>query len=439
MPQSTAATVSASVVIITGAGQSANIELLDAYDAPVARIVSEINAFRPPVSCAPSLDAVLPPQAGYGVADFKAPWLSILLMVIFVLVFAAETVFAIVPGSVALSPTNMTLDAFGVLSPRHLLSGQWYRIFISPFLHVSLIQLIYDCEFIVLSGVIIEKMVGRAWTACIFSFGVVAGSVGALMDSPPWMLSAGASGGIMAMLAAASVLTFRLPAGLVRSMSLYRAVIFLLVYYVIVGLLAPAWLNSAGGAIGGAVTGAALGLLLRQYWCVGNALPDYRGSAAVLATTLALTFLVSAFGVASAYQSYPAATAMIPEADTRQPAKAMMGISEYFLTTYPRDPRSHYWDAMARFAQKDLTGAEQSLRAAMHLVDIYPGWSDPPFRALLQAQLARMAYMDGRVTEAKVIAREACAATGPAAADPSIWAEVARFRLCDTRSGIPGR
>src|SRR6185436_17472583 len=146
-----------------------------------------------------------------------------------VALFGAEHVWAPFPGHGVLSPDVRTLLAFGGLERVAVLEGgHWYRLVTAPLLHAGLAHLFFNGLALAMAGVTLEGLVGRPWLFALLVLGGLGGGVVSLLVNPAGTVSVGASGAIMAVLAAAVLSAFRLPAGAARS-SLQQSLMRLLI------------------------------------------------------------------------------------------------------------------------------------------------------------------------------------------------------------------
>ena len=83
----------------------------------------------------------------FGIADFKIPWLTFVILGALAAAFGVEQIFAIDGVGPLLRPSTGSLLAFGGLNPAAVLSrGEWYRLFSAPLLHADLNHLILRAD-----------------------------------------------------------------------------------------------------------------------------------------------------------------------------------------------------------------------------------------------------------------------------------------------------
>ena len=233
---------------------------------------------------------------------FRGPLLTGVMAVCLCLIYAQELHLAPRPSGGS-APDLWTLLAMGGLNRQLVIGqGEWYRLFVAPLLHNNLAHLAGNVAGFIFAGYALEWLVGRAWMFLIFFLGTLGGSVVSLALTPAdVVVGVGASGAIMALLAALLILGLRLPPGRVRNWTLTNVLLSL------VPSLIPQ--SSVGGMhvdfgahLGGAVVGAVMGLLLWLMW--RREQPE---APARLAATLGALTGVCVFGLCLmfAVQHYP--------------------------------------------------------------------------------------------------------------------------------------
>ena len=119
---------------------------------------------------------LMPPTVTVAPSSF--PVLTTAILAVLFAVFAAEILYGIGPWTKALEPTIATLVAFGGLSHDLVLqSGQWYRLFSAPFLHVDAGHLAMNAIALFIAGRSLESLVGRAWFGAAYVIGALGGSL----------------------------------------------------------------------------------------------------------------------------------------------------------------------------------------------------------------------------------------------------------------------
>lgn len=253
------------------------------------------------------LPAMAPSEAPVGVAGFRLPWLTFVLLAVLILVFVLENVFAVTPN-IRSDPSLATLFAFGALSAKAILSnGQWYRLFTAPLLHANFAHLAGNGVALLMGGWLLERYVGRLWFFALFFIGAVGGSLMSLAVGPANLISVGASGALMGLFAALCVSSFRLdsgdPARLRMQINSAR---------ILIPSLLPLYSTSSvhidyGAHFGGALAGAIVAAILLAFWPKTERLPQLRKVAGAVSVAGVILFVGSAAIVAASYPAYRAA------------------------------------------------------------------------------------------------------------------------------------
>src|SRR5258706_4664203 len=207
----------------------------------------------------------LPDAATETIGRRRLPFVTFGLIVVLGLIYWVELIFAVQPDG-KFAPGLHSLAAFGGLNESLVLqSGEWWRAFTAPLLHGNLTHILGNAVALLFAGWILERVIGHAWFAALFVVGALGGAAGSLAANSPNVLSVGASGAIMALLAAALVCSFMFESAQLRRRMQNVSLRFL------VPSLAPALLplgaatgTDYGAHIGGAFGGGAPGFFLRR-------------------------------------------------------------------------------------------------------------------------------------------------------------------------------
>jgi len=273
-----------------------------------------------------------------------------------VLVFLGELAMSI-EGARVMAVTAPTLVLFGAMSSELVFqAGQWYRLVCSIFLHGSTAHLFANVVLLVIAGWFLEAVLGIGWLLAIFLLGGLSGSLASVSFNPPALLGIGASGAVLALVAAGLVLSFRRP-DTTRNRWLRG--------FCLAALFGAAFSSTGFGPIrvdhathiAGALSGGALGLLVWWSWDRETERPRWRRTALASAFLLpALTFLSiprAGFGDVSL------ARFLIPEERLPKTDAEWIAQSTELVRRYPRDPRSHVARALA--LNDDKAEREKSL------------------------------------------------------------------------------
>lgn len=334
------------------------------------------------------------------------PIVALTFLAILVGVFAVEQTFGIGPSTGALKPTITTLLAMGGLSGKLVLgAGEWHRLLTAAFLHGDTIHLLMNGIALYFSGTILERLVGRAWFAALFFMGALTGSAASLAINGPNVVSVGASGAIMALMAAAYVTTYRLPHGGERTgaqIGLMRVLIPALMP------LASSHIDVAAHA-GGAAGGALAGFVLLKTWGRYEPLPRFRTLAAAIVLTGVLAILGSGALLSRGYQGYALVQFLVPDNVLPKTDTAAAAQAEQLVGSYPRDPRARLMLARVLLRTNSLDKAEPHLRAGLAEQEILVKIFTPELDWQLRMLLAIVRAAKGDMAEAKQVAAPVCA------------------------------
>jgi rhomboid protease GluP len=370
----------------------------------------------PPAPPTPQSGAVedLPAAASEFTSHRPLPIVTFGLIVVIGLIYWMELSFAVQPDG-KFAPGLRSLAAFGALNGSLVLqSGEWWRVFTAPLLHGSLSHILGNALALLFAGWILERVIGHAWFAALFVVGALGGAAGSLAANAPNVLSVGASGAIMALLAAALVCSF-----IFESVQLRRRMQKVSLRFLIPSL-APALLPLGvgtgidyGAHVGGALAGAAMGFVLGEIWPETSATPRGERFAAAIAVAGLLAAILSGFFAVQHYPDYASQPALLmPESEVPGSLQEGSPRSADLVGRYPQDPRAHFYRAVFFLERKDLPDAERELRAALTQQQMF-GLDNPPgLQPSLNMMLAIVLVYEGRMPEAKAMADSACAPQG---------------------------
>jgi rhomboid protease GluP len=367
-------------------------------------------ALRSPALSVDASDSAPVPQLALTHEGIHVPYLSLAILALLSAVFWAELRYPVSAGG-DMAPSLRTLIALGGLS-RELVfqKGEWWRIFTAPLMHGSLSHIAGNAVALFFASRFLEKIAGWRWTAALFVLGAVGGATGSLIGNPTDLITVGASGAIMALLAALFVLSFDNQV-VTNTGRLQRWTLFLLV---------PSLLPAATGThvdvsahLGGAITGGVLGYFLQIAWDEDRHRPHFEAAASLIAAAgvamAVIAFVLvgthyseSRVEVASVYEPKLMSDADLP-ADTDAGEKA----SADLVARFPDDPRARVYHALHLLNLDDITEAQAELRAALDqrkILEEVP----PRFTAIIQILLAATLARQGRIDDAKTTAAPAC-------------------------------
>jgi rhomboid protease GluP len=370
--------------------------------------------------------------AGAGKAG--PPWLTFLLLAALVVVFGCELGLGLDQPTGLAQPSVRTLMAMGG-SNRTLIvaSGEWYRMISAPFLHGGLIHLALNGFVLLWAGPVLEGVLGRAWFAAVYGVSAVAGGLVSLALNPPSVVSVGASGALMGMLACMFVVSFHFSAGPGRAGLQSIALRVLVPSLIPIATSFTGQHVDFGAHLGGALGGALIGLILLGSWPDAERLPRLRWLAGAIATAALAAVVVAAWLAANAFlkarheldlRAMLMPNSQLPRTDADWKAQV-----ESLATRYPHDPRPRLFRGVTMLEAGDFAGAERELRTgladAVVMKDVLP----PQVETLVRTNLAIALSNTKQTAEAKTVAAPVCALD--TAENRSMRTRLKRIGVCD--------
>ncbi len=339
----------------------------------------------------------------------RVPWFTLVLSLALCARFQAELARA-TDYSAPHSPGHFTLLAMGAVDRAQVLGhGEWWRLFTATALHGSPAHLIGNLTTFVVVGFLLEPMIGIGWFAAIYFTGGFCGAVLSMLLNGPDMLSVGASGAIMATLAALFTLSFH--AGAMRVNLMRRVALGSLIPALAPSVAHGGTITDINAHLGGCMAGIVIAFLMLIAWNDEQEEPPFRAIAALVAGVwVALT--VSAFAVSgNTFAGYAkSGLDYIPPQALPKDIEAMKADSYGLVAHYPRDPRSHLFRGLYFLEQRDAADAEPYFRDAIALGADSPVMS----REMLdwsKALLALTLRAQHRPDEAKLLSAPLCASS----------------------------
>lgn len=356
----------------------------------------------------------LPAQGELQVVSAARPWLTATLLASICGIYAAETLHP-VGGGLKLTPSIETLVAYGALVPDLVVErGEWYRLLTAPLLHGSLLHILMNGLALWSIGPDLERRVGRTWLFVLFFQGAVGGALGSFLLNPSDIVSVGASGAIMCLIAAAFVVMFhsREPRRWEQQWEMLRAVGLSLVPLFFIGRH-----SGIDGAahLGGAVTGFALGGLLWFNWDDEAPARRWRYPARLLAGLGVFSFTIAIARAGTLHEQYASTAGLIPSSEMPGGDEATLRLSPALIRQYPDDPRSHWLQGRVYQLYKvedpgwvhDPGNAEREFRLALADPLLETRFL-PELRRKMEFDLARLLLETGRPNEAVELAGPFC-------------------------------
>ena len=147
----------------------------------------------------------------------------------------------------------------GGMQPASVAVGDYYRLFTAMFLHLSLLHVLFNGWALLIFGRFVEQSLGRVAFAIVFLVGGLCGSVASYMFGSPGVVSAGASGAIVALFGAFIAYNYRRRQNAMSRANLQSAVVIILLnLFLTLGYSQIDWRAHLGGLVGGLILGAAL-------------------------------------------------------------------------------------------------------------------------------------------------------------------------------------
>jgi len=176
-----------------------------------------------------------------------------------ILVFAAM----IATGVHFFAPTVQSIADWGANFGPQTMSGQWWRLVTSMFLHYGILHLGFNMWVLWDLGRLVERLVGNVGFVALYFVSGIAGSIASLAWNPV-VVSAGASGAVFGVAGALlGLVAFRrdtVPTAVLKQ--LRNSMAAFVAYNVLYGLTTPE--IDMAAHIGGLVAGFACGLILSQ-------------------------------------------------------------------------------------------------------------------------------------------------------------------------------
>ncbi|MGL4651709.1 MAG: rhomboid family intramembrane serine protease [Caldilineaceae bacterium] len=192
--------------------------------------------------------------------ELSPPRVSYALIIANLLVFALAiwmgwSRFGILNGYESLD----VLVLLGAKVNEYVAVGEWWRLFTAMFLHIGILHLIFNMYAIFAIGPLVEGYYGSVRFAVIYLVGGLFGSLASFAFSPS--ISAGASGAVFAIAAAAAVYFYRYRENFgARGRAILQNMLIVLGANLVFGMASQGVDNwgHVGGMVGGLITGWAL-------------------------------------------------------------------------------------------------------------------------------------------------------------------------------------
>ena len=300
----------------------------------------------------------------------------------------------------------------GVSGPAVLQDGQVYRLLSATLLHGGIVHLFFNGVALLLGGALLEASAGAGWMLLVYVLSGVCGSLLGIYANPPNVVSVGASGAIMGLLAAAFVTTFRMPAGRERAQVQAQVTRFLVPSLLPLATTASAGKVDYAAHLGGVAGGVVIGLVMVLFWHSESQRPRFRGAAAAFALVGCL--LLTGSALAAVKHAAPlleevrmqSKELLVDDGDIPKGTDAAETVDTWGKDK-PRDPRVHLYRG-ARAMGHDNVEAERELRLALaDKAILHRFFGDGRFegvaRSMLCSVLLDLGRRDDAITEARPI------------------------------------
>lgn len=197
--------------------------------------------YRCPDCMQQEVKAIATPTTVAGAQPILKPYVTYTLIVINVIVFAAQYSVGI----------NAMAEEFGMWPVGIAIGDQWYRLLTSAFLHGSFLHIAFNMYVLFALGPTLERILGHGRFIVLYLAAALGGAVASYYFSDIRTVSVGASGAIFGLMGALVVAGRRLRYDVTQ-------VLILLGINVVIGFIAPGidWRAHLGGLVIGAAVAA---------------------------------------------------------------------------------------------------------------------------------------------------------------------------------------
>jgi rhomboid protease GluP len=381
-----------------------------------------------PVMSAPALSApaedIVPDD---DVPMSRMPFATLTILAFLAVLFVLEMADAPMakPGVIALA-SRMHLGA--VSRDFVLRDGQVWRLLTAGWLHANAVHFIDNAVALVLIGLVLEPIIGWRWFAAVYTLGGIGGALGSIFLNQTSIVSVGASGAIMAVMACAAVMGFH-PESTGRQWRIWRFCAFT----GIPALVPHAGSNTDYSAhMGGAITGAVVGFALLAAWNHQRRRPPLEG---LVATTGAVVGFLGVCAVAAAAVLPPAklhlqvTAGLIPP--DQLPASNDEGVQRWteLVSTYPQDPRAHAFAALAWHKTGGYSEEEQEAQKGLASPLLHAPEIQASLEPHLRLELVAAQFKQGKIEAGRRNAVLLC--PGRASLEPREQQAFDKLKVCD--------
>jgi membrane associated rhomboid family serine protease/Tfp pilus assembly protein PilF len=261
-------------------------------------------------------------------------------------------------GVSPMSPSGANLLAWGANYGPYTLTGQWWRLLTSCFVHIGIIHIAFNMWCLWSLGGLAERLYGRATFACVYVLCGISGSLVSVFWHHNPTMSAGASGAIFGIAGAviASLKLGEMSSGEMAQGTM-RSLLVFVGYNVVFGAISGSTDNACH--FGGLIAGVILGAL------IAKVAPESR-----LLPRLGVLVLVAAILGGGTYElqksrAYPYYLMRANQQIEEGKSDAAIPFYESALKLRPGSAVVHYELGRAYWAKKDFAAAERELQKAL--------------------------------------------------------------------------
>ena len=352
------------------------------------------------------------------------PWMTLALATVMVAVFVAEVLAPAGPGTVEGVGTR-TLLAYGAMDRDLVMRfGQVFRLITAVFVHGSITHVALNLLVLLVSGWMLEGLVGPLWLLAVFGLGSLGASAASVAINGADQVAAGASGATLALSAALLVVTLRVPSGArrdwLRAWPIATAFPALVPSLPLAGTIAVDHADHVGGALAGIVMG---GIIL-ACWRQNRPAPSHGTAAAAAAVAVALAVLASIpfAGVTIP----PEKPLLVPAGEAPRTREDWLARGPALAERYPDDPRALLFRSQAEALGGDGRAATEQADRAIAASRRLPPAAFPGFAFRAHAETASRFFETGDLERA--IAQYDAALAEATPGDPPERALVMRQR-----------
>lgn len=231
----------------------------------------------------------------YPQKDYLVTSILVNLCILYFLVTGASLLWAFQSPHETVRPAELLTRVYlnlGANSREHVLSGGFWRLVTSPFLHMSFSHLFFNMYTLVYIGLMIENKLGPFATATVYLLSGICGSLLSVYTHNLGFMI-GASGAIMGMFGAFLALLLSSAFEKSANKALLISTVILVAYMLLSGLAAKGVDNSAH--FGGIISGFIIGYLLYNTELSGRKISIWYRAVSAVSIVLVFTSFIYLF------------------------------------------------------------------------------------------------------------------------------------------------